>query len=77
MQALKYQASVGQDHRVMLDMPQLPCGTELEIIALVKHRPVQEKTDWSSKIGAFAHFKSLDEVAAYVETLREDRDVAY
>ena len=75
MQALKYQATVDQDHRVVFLAPDLPDGTQLEIIALVKHQPPATRMDWSQKMGAYPRFETLEQVNTYTQTLREDRDV--
>lgn len=45
MQAQKYHATADQDHRVLFVAPDLPDGTQLEIIALVMHRPVEKRTN--------------------------------
>jgi hypothetical protein len=80
MQAIRYEAEVADDHRIHLDTPDLPCGTVLELIALIKYRPFEAKTDWSSRMGQYprVHYGRLEtvsDVAQYVQSLREDRDV--
>jgi len=51
MQALKYQATVGQDHKVVFLAPDLPDGTQLEIIALVQPDSQTARLDWAQKMG--------------------------
>lgn len=75
MQAQKYQATVGHDHRVLFVAPDLPDGTQLEIIALVLHRPPDKRANWAEKMGAYPRLQALADVNAYVQDLREDRDV--
>lgn len=75
MQALKYQATVDRDHRILFVAPDLPDGTQLEIIALVLHRPQEKRANWAEKMGAYPRLQTLTDVNAYVQDLRVDRDV--
>lgn len=75
MQAIRYEAEVTDDHFIHIDTPDLPRGTLIELIALIKHRPFAEKIDWSSKMGLYPRMKTLTDVNHYVQDLREDRDV--
>lgn len=75
MQALKYQATVDQNHLVQFLAPDLPDGTRLEIIALVLQEPPAMRHNWAEKLGAHPRFAGLDDVNDYVQRLREDRNV--
>jgi len=59
MQALKYHATVGQDHKVVFLAPDLPDGTQLEIIALVQTDTHSARLDWAQKMGAYPRFNTL------------------
>ena len=79
MQAIRYEAEVTDDHFIHIETPNLPGGTIVELIALIKESaPKQaapiERMDWTKKMGQYPRFDSLDQVNQYVRSLREDRD---
>ena len=79
MQAIRYETHVADDHCIHFPTPDLPTGTVVELIALIKetapHAVQQPRDDWSKMLGKYARFDSLEEVNDYVKQLREDRDV--
>lgn len=79
MQAIRYETEVNDEHCIHLSTPDLPQGTVVELIALIKQRPFTQKMDWSTRMGRYPRshsplLENLADVNRYVESLREDRE---
>lgn len=72
MQAIHYEATVGNDHVIHVPAPELPVGTVAEVIVLVRNRPGQVRADVTRYFGRFARFDSLAMLNQYMDALRED-----
>ncbi|MDD2741186.1 MAG: hypothetical protein PHV02_02875 [Rhodocyclaceae bacterium] len=72
MQAIRFEATVGNDHVIHIPAPELPAGTLAEVIVLVHSRPEPQHADVTQYFGQFVRFDSLTELNQHMDTLRED-----
>ena len=74
MQAIKRTITVDANHEIHLAAPELPAGSQVEVIVLLSSSSdMTEKEDLVSLLGKHPRFRSPDDVAKYVRELREDR----
>ncbi|CAG1021873.1 hypothetical protein MTYM_01314 [Methylococcales bacterium] len=74
MQAIKRTITVDANHEIHLAAPELPAGSQVEVIVLLTgSSDITEKEDLVSLLGKHPRFLSSDEVVDYVRQLREDR----